>query len=154
MSKAITEDQRFCFSIPVVIQSLSHVWLCDPWTTACQASLSFTKSQSLLKFMSIQSVMPSKYALSNASPPAFNLSQHQGLFQWVGSSHQVVKLLGLHLQHPSDEYSGLISFRIDWFDLLVAQGSLKNLLQHHSSKASFFGTLPSFSPTLTSVNDY
>ena len=73
------------------------------------------------------------------SPPAFNLSQHQGLFQWVGSLHQVAKVLELQLQFsisPSNEYSGLISFRIDWFDLLAVQGTFKSLLQHHSSKAS------------------
>ena len=75
--------------------------------------------------------------LSSASPPAFNLSQHQGLFQWVSYSHQVAKVLELQLQHhPSNEYSGLISFRIDWFDLLAVQGTLKSLLQHHSSKSS------------------
>ena len=67
--------------------------------------------------------------------PAFNLSQPQGLFQWVGSSHQVAKVL--EPQHQSlHAYSGLISFRIDKFDLLAIQGTLKNLLQHHSSKAS------------------
>ena len=84
-----------------------------------------------------------------ASPsPAFNLSQHPGLFQWVSSSHQVAKVLELQLQHqsfqwsfslsisPYNKYSGLISFRIDWFDLLSIQGTLKSLLQHHSSKAS------------------
>ena len=70
-------------------------------------------------------------------PPALNLSQHQGLFQWVNSLHQVDKVLELKLQHqPSNEYSGLISFSIDWFDLLAVQGTLKSLLQHHSSKAS------------------
>ena len=75
--------------------------------------------------------------LSSPSPPAFNLSQHQGLFQWVSSSHQVAKVLELQLQHqPSNEYSGLISFRIDWFDLLAVQRTLRSLLQHHSSKAS------------------
>ena len=67
------------------------------------------------------------------SSPAFTLSQHQGLFQWVSSSHHVVKVLELQLQH---QYSGLISFRIDWFDLLAVQGTLKCLLQHCSSKAS------------------
>ena len=69
------------------------------------------------------------------SPPAFNFSQHQGLFQWVSSSHQVAKVLELQLQH-SNEYSGVISFRMDWLDLLAVQGILKSLLQHHSSKAS------------------
>ena len=72
--------------------------------------------------------------LSSSSPPAFNLSQHQGLFQRIPSSHQVVKVL--ELQHQSSEYSGLIFFRMDWLDLLAVQGTLKSLLQHHSSKAS------------------
>ena len=73
--------------------------------------------------------------LSSPSPPAFNLSQHQGLFQWASFSHQVTKVLEFQLQHsPSNEYSGLFCFRIDWFDLAV-QGILKSLLQHHSSKA-------------------
>ena len=70
------------------------------------------------------------------SPPAFNLSQHQGLFQWVSSLHQVAKVLKLQFQHQSFQNLGLISFRIDWSDLLEAQGTLKSLLQHHSSKAS------------------
>ena len=82
----------------------------------------------------------SSHPLSSPSPPTFNLSQHQGLFQWVSSSHQVAKVLEFQLQHqsfhPSNKYSGLISFRIDWLDLLAAQGTLKSLLQHHSSKAS------------------
>ena len=68
---------------------------------------------------------------------AYDLFQHQGLFQLVGSFHQVAKVLGLQLS-PSSEYSGLISFRIEWFDLLAVQGTLKSLLQHHSSKASTF----------------
>ena len=71
------------------------------------------------------------------SPPAFNLSQHQGGLFRVSSSHQVAKVLEFQLQHQSFcEYSGLISFRIDWLDLLAVQGTLKSLLQHHSSKAS------------------
>ena len=77
------------------------------------------------------------HPLSSPSPSAFNLSQHQGLFQWVSSSHQVAKVLELQLQHQSFHwYSGLISFRMDRLDLLAVQGTLKNLLQHHSSKAS------------------
>ena len=69
--------------------------------------------------------------------PAFNLSQHQGLFQGVSSSHQVAKVLEFQLQHQSsNEYPGLISFWIDWLDLLAVQGTLKSLFQHHSSKAS------------------
>ena len=78
-------------------------------------------------------IQPS-YSLSSPSS-AFNLSQPQGLFQWVGSSHQVAKVL--EPQHQSlHAYSGLISFRIDMFDLLAIQGTLKSLFQHHSSKAS------------------
>ena len=70
-------------------------------------------------------------------PPALNLSQHQGLCKWVSSSHQVVKVLNFQLWHQSSsEHPGLISFRMDWLDLFVFQGTLKSLLQHHSSKAS------------------
>ena len=70
-------------------------------------------------------------------PPALNLSQHQGLSQWVSSSHQVAKLLEYQLQHQSfNEYSGLIYFRMNWLDLLAVRGTLKSLLQHHSSKVS------------------
>ena len=65
------------------------------------------------------------HPLSSASSPAFNLSQHQGLFQWVGSLHEVAKVLELQHHSPSNEYSGLISFRIDWFDLLAVQGTVK-----------------------------
>ena len=71
-------------------------------------------------------IQPS-HPLSSPSPPALNLSQHQGLFKWVSSSHQVAKVL---------EYPGLISFRMDWLDLLAVQGTLKSLLQCHCSKAS------------------
>ena len=78
------------------------------------------------------SYLPS-HPLPPSSPFAFNLSQHQGLFQWVNSSHQVAKGFSFS---PSSEYSRLISFMIDWFDLLAVQGTLKNLFQHHSSKAS------------------
>ena len=93
-------------------------------------------SQSLLKLMSIESLMPSNHhILSSPSPPAFNLSQHR-----VFSNESV-----LHIKWPkywsfsigpSNEHSGLISFRTDWLDLLAVQGNLKSLLQHHSSKAS------------------
>ena len=80
-------------------------------------------------------IQPS-HPLSSPSP-AFNLSHHQGLFQWVSSSHQVAKVLSLNFSiSPSNEYSGLTSFRMDWFDLLAVQGTLKSLLQQHSSKSS------------------
>ena len=77
------------------------------------------------------------HSLSSPSSSAFNLAQHQGLFQWVTSLHQVATVVEFQLQHqPCNEYSGLISFRMDWLDLLAVQGTLKSLLQHHSSKAS------------------
>ena len=85
----------------------------------------------------VSDAMRPSHALSSPSPPALNLSQHQGLFHWVDSSCQLAKVLELQLQHHSFQcYSGLISFRMDWFDLLAVQGILKSLLQHHSSKAS------------------
>ena len=71
------------------------------------------------------------------SPPVLNHSQHQGLFQWVSSLHQVAKVLEFQLQPQSFQWTpGLISFRMDWLDLLTVQGTLKSLLQHHTSKAS------------------
>ena len=85
----------------------------------------------------VRDVIQLSYPLSSPSPPAFNLSQHQGLFKWVSSSHQVAKVLSFRFNiSPSNEHSELISFRMDWLDLLAVQGTLKNLLQHHSSKAS------------------
>ena len=112
-----------------------------PWTPACQASLSFTISWNLLKLMCMESVIPSNHLIFCCPLLLLplNLSQLQGLFQWVCSSHQVAKVLSFSFSiSPSYEYSGLISFRIDWFDLLAVQGTLKSLLQYHSSKASVF----------------
>ena len=81
-------------------------------------------------------IQPS-HPLSSTSPPTLNLSQHQGLFKWVSSSHQVAKLLEFKLNiSPSNEHPGLIFFRMDWLDLLAVQGTLKSLLHYHSSKAS------------------
>jgi len=77
------------------------------------------------------------HPLLSPSPFAFILSQHQGLFQWVSSLHQVAKVLELQLQNQSFQWTfRMISFRMDWFDLPAVQGTLKSLLQHHSSKAS------------------
>ena len=120
----------------------SHVWLfVTPWTAACQASVPLTVSQSLRKFVFIASVMPSSHLilLTPSSPSALSLSQHQGLFQWVICSHQMTKIPELQLHHQSSsEYSGLITFKTDWFDLLAVQGTFRSLLQHW-----FFGILPS-----------
>ena len=120
-----------------------------PWTTAHQASLSITNPQSLLKLMCIEPVMPSNHLIL-CRPLLLLLSIFPSIR--VFSSESV-----FHIRwpkywsfsfsiSPSNEYSGLISFRIDWFDLLASQGTLKNLLQHHSSKHQFFGTqLPLYS---------
>ena len=113
-----------------------------PWTAARQASLSITNSQSLLKLMSLKSVMPSNH-LTLCRPFLLPLSIFPSIR--VFSNESV-----LHIRwqkywsftfsiSPSNEYSGQISFRIDWLDLFAVQGTLKSLLQHHSSKASFFG---------------
>ena len=122
------------------VQLLSHVWLfATLWTAARQASLSITNSGSLLKLMSIESVMPSNHPILCRPlllPPSMFPSIR------VFSSESV-----LHIRwpkywsfsfniSPSNEYSGLISFRMDWLDLLAVQGTLRSLLQHHSSKAS------------------
>ena len=121
-------------------QSLSHVCLfATPWTATHQASLSFTISWSLLKFMSIESVMPSNY-LVLCCPLLLLPSIFPSIR--VFSSKSVLhirwpKYWSFHFStSPSNEYSGLISFRINWLDLLAVQGTLKSLLQHHSSKAS------------------
>ena len=125
-----------------------------PWTAARQAPLSSTISQSLLKLMSIRSVC-NLTILSSVIPysscpqsfPALGAFQMSQLFTSGGQS------IGVSLQHQSfqsNEYSGLISFRMDWLDLLAVQGTLKSLLQHHSSKASilwcsdFFMVHPSY----------
>ena len=98
------------------VQSLNHGWLfATPWTAARQASLSITNSRSLLKLMSIELVMPSNHLIlyrPSPSLPAFNLSQHQGLFQWVSSSHQVVQVL--ELQHQSFQWKFRTDFLQDW----------------------------------------
>ena len=96
--------------------------------------------------MSIDLVMPSNHLiLSSPSLPAFDLSQHQGLFQWVNSSHQVATVLEFQLQHQSFQWIfRTYSLRIEWLDLLAVQVTLKSLLQHHSSKASVLQCLAFF----------
>ena len=119
------------------VQLLSFVWLfVTPWAAARQASLSITNSQSLLKLMSIELVMPSNHLilccplllLPSILPSIRVFSNESALhLRWP-------KYWSFSIS-PSNEYSGLISFRIDWFDVLVVQGTLKSLLQHHSSKS-------------------
>ena len=121
------------------VQSLSHVWLfATPWTAAHQASLSITNSPSLLKLMSIESVMPSNHLILCC--PLLLPSIFPSIRVFSNESALRIRLpkywsFSFSIS-PSNEYSGLISFRIDYFDLLAVQGTLKSLLQHHSSKAS------------------
>ena len=135
------------------VQSLSLV---IPWTAACQAFLSIINSQSLLKLMSIESVMPSSHLIlchPLLLPPSIFPSNR------IFSSESV-----LHIRRPkywscsftispSNEYSGLISFRMDWFDQITVQGTLKSLLQYHSSKASVL-RCSAFFMVHTSIHDY
>ena len=141
------------------VQSLSHIRLfATPWTAARQASLSITNSWSLLWLTSIESVMPSNHLILCCPllllPSIFPSNR-------VFSNKSV-----LHIRwpkywsfsfsiSPSNEYSGLVSFRMDWLDLFAVQGTLKSLLQHHSSKSIISSALSFLSgPTLTSIHDY
>ena len=101
----------------------------------------------------VSDAIQSSHPLSSPSAPVFNLPRHQGLFWWVSSSHQVAKVLELQLQHQSFQWT-LISFRIDWFDLLAVQGTLKSLLQHHCSKASMLLHSVFLMIQHTSIHDY
>ena len=121
-----------------VVQSLSRDQLfVTPCTAARQASLCFTISWSLLKYMSIESVMPSNHLIL-CCPLRLLLSIFRSIrvFSNVFALRIRCPKYWSFSISPSSEYSGLISFRIDWFDLLAVQGTLKSLLQHHSSKAS------------------
>ena len=122
------------------VQSLSHVWSCaTPWTAACQASMSITNSRSLLKLMPIESVMPSNHLI--LCHPLLLLPSIFPTIR-VFSNKSVLRIRWPKYRSfsfsisPSNEYSGLISFRMDWLDLLAVQGTVKRLLWHHSSKAS------------------
>ena len=140
------------------VQSLSRIWFfAIPWITARQASLSITNSQSLLKLMSIESVMPSSHLiLCRPLLPPSVFSRIRGLSSESALHISWSKYCSFSFSiSPSSEYSGLISFRMDWFDLLAVQGILKSLLQHHSSKAPILLALSFlYSPTLASIRDY
>ena len=135
-NKHISEDKDQ-FSL---VQSLRSVQLfATPWTAACQASLSITNSWNLLKLMSIESVMPS-HCLIFCCPLLLLPSVFPSIRVFLNESVLCIrwpKYWSFSFSiSPSNEYSGLISFRMDCFDLLAVQGTLKSLLQHHSSKAS------------------
>ena len=140
----INQTNNFALNIGcdfyVLVQWLSHVqFFVTPWTAAHQASLSFTISWSLLKLMPIEFVMPSNHLIL-CCPLLFLPS----IFPRIRVCSKELALHNRWSKHwsfsfsisPSKEYSGLISFRIDWFNLLAVQGTRKSLLQHHNSKAS------------------
>ena len=122
------------------VQSLSRVQLCaTPWIEAQQASLSITNSQSLPKLMSIESMIPSNHLILCCSPlllplipPSIRVFSNKSTLRMRWAKHWSFSFSII----PSNEQPGLISFRMDWWDLLAVQGTLKSLLQHHSSKAS------------------
>ena len=135
---------------------LLFTWLlATPWTAACQASLSFTISRSLLRFMSINSVMPSNHFIPSCPfssclqsfPASVVFSNELALCnrwpKYWSFSYSI---------SPSNEYSGLISFRTDWLDLLTVQGTLKSLLQHHSWKASILQCSAFFTVQLSGIS--
>ena len=132
--------KRFIFSVQFSsVQSLSRIWLfATPWIAAHQASLSITNSWSSLRLMSIESVMPSSYLilcrpllLLPLIPPSIRVFSNEStlLMRWTKYWSFSFSII------PSKEHPGLISFRMDWLDLLTVQGTLRSLLQHHSSKA-------------------
>ena len=138
------------------VQLLSRVWLfATPWTAACQASLSITNTQSLPKLMSTELVMPFKQLILFRPlllPSIFLIIR-------IFSDESVLYIMwpkywsfSFNIS-PSNEHPGRISFRMDWMDLLAVQGTLKHLLQYHSSKASIRQSFL-YSPTLTSIHDY
>ena len=121
------------------VQSISPVWLCNPMDCSTPG---LPVHHQLLEFTQthvhwVHDAIQPSHPLSSPSPPAFNISQHQGLFIWVCSLNQWPKYWNSSFSiNPSNEYWGLISFRMEWCDILAVQGTLKSLLQHHSSKAS------------------
>ena len=160
--KCIKDEQNFeaqnrLYNLTSV-QSLSHVQrFVTPWTAAHQASLSITNSWSLLKLMSIEPVTSSNHLiLCNSLLLLPSLFPRIRVF----SSKSVLcirwpKYWSFSFSiSPSNEYSGLISFRRYWLDLLAVQGTFKSLLQHHSSKASILQRSFLYSPTFTSIRDY
>ena len=141
-----------------VVHSLNRIQLfVTPWTAAHQASLFFAISQSLLRLMSAELVMPSNHfilchplLLPPAIFPSIRVFSNESvlLIRWPQYWSFSLSI------SPSNEHPGLISFRMDWLDLLAVQGTLKSLLQHHSSKTSICRLLGFFMVQLTSVHEY
>ena len=158
---------RYIFKISCQIEEKTINMICcssvassclfvTPWTAAHQASLSFTISWSLLKLMFCESIMPSNHLIL-CLPLHFLLSAFANIRVFSKELALCIRwpMYWSFSISPSNEYSGLLSFRTDWFDLLTVQGTLESLFQHHSSKASVFLLLSLLCGlTLTSINDY
>ena len=135
----------------VVVQSLSRVQLVvTPWTAASQASLSFTISQSLLKLMFVEPMIPYNHLILCHPFSRIRVFSNESVLHIRWSKYWSLSFS----ISPSNEYSGLISFRINWFDLLAVQGTLKSILQDRFKKHHFFSTQPSLRSSLPSVRDY
>ena len=152
----ILKNQKYLKCI-VLVQSLRCVWLfVTPWTAARHASLSFTTSWSLLKLMSIESLMPSNHLilccplLLPSFFPSIRIFLNESALHIRWPKYRSFSFSN----SPSNEYSGLISFRMDWLELLAVQGTLKSLLQHHSSKASILQWSAFMVQLLWSIQDY
>ena len=142
--------------IQTVVQSLSRVRLfATPWTAACQASLSITNSQSLPKLMSTESAIPSNHLIL-CRPLLFLPSIFPSIRVFPNESALRIrwpKYWSFSFSiSPSNEYPGLISFQMDWFDLLAVQGTLNSLLQHHSLKASILWCFAFFTVQLSQLH--
>ena len=152
-----SQSESYCILFSSV-QSLSRVQLfATPWTAAHQASLSITNSWSSLKLMSIELVMPSSHLilclpllLLPPIPPSIRVFSTESTLPMRWPKYWSFSFS----ISPSNEHLGLVSFRMDWLDLLAVQGTLKSLLQHHSSKASILWHSFLHSPTLTSIHDH
>ena len=143
------------FSDVVVVSHSVVLTLCDPMDCSM---LGFPILHYLPEFAQthvhwVGDAIQLSYPLLSPSPPALSLSQHQGIFQRLGSLHQVAKVLEFQHQ-PFQWVSGLISFRIDWFDLLAVQGTIKNLLQHQFESVNSPAVSLLYGPTLISVHDH
>ena len=141
--KRLTQDKAIVSSVQFSLVSQRVRLFATPWTAARQISLSITNSQSLLKLKSIASVMPSNHLIL-CHPLLLRPSIFPSIRIFSNESALCIswpKYWSFSFNiSPSNEHPGLISFRMDWLDLLAVQGTLKSLLQHHSSKHQFFGT--------------
>ena len=151
-------EQNYCHFSSVQSVKFSHSVMCNSLKPhelqharpPCLSPIPGACSNSCYYHQVRNAIQPS-HPLSSSSPPDFNLSQNQGLFQWVSSLHQVAKVVELQLQHQSFQWIFRTDFPWDWLIwYLAVQGTLKSLLQHHSSSAVSF----LYGPTLTSIHDY